>query len=216
MNATLTTSLTTEQPALLSFWWKASSASGSLRMLRNGSALSLPHPGTAWTQHYVRLPAGTSALQWESAPPGGQTSTDSWLDEVKMASAFETWLAASLTDNQLAEPQSLAPQSDRDGDGLPALLEYALQSSPAAASGDLAPVFSADPANPGSWLLKWKEPASMSGASLIAEASADLNGWQPLTKIQTGTEGSYLLMQARLPVQSPALRFARLNAQVQP
>lgn len=189
-------STSVEGPLLLSFWWKDPTAPAGTRVLLDGSPLPVIAPSSTWSRVWMRIPAGVHTVEWASASTNMYAEYDAWLDEVRPAAPFETWLAGFLTDSQLAAAGSMNPDSDADADGRPALMEYALQTSPLVASRDREPALGVDAAVPGSRYLTWRESGAVSGVTFAAEVSSDLLSWEVIPKSEAAADGMDKIMRA--------------------
>jgi hypothetical protein len=190
-------------PGIVSWWQK-----GSLRLTVDGSEASIADT-SVWTRRAVRLVAGAHTLKW-----AGTGQNAAWLDEVKAGGAFDNWLAGYLTDAQLSDTAYFSASSDVDGDGLNALVEFALQTSPVAPSPDRLPVLIRDSADLTLLHFTWHQPQILSGASVTPQFSSDLVTWTILESEQTGTDGSDALMRASFRTSGGPARFARLEVRL--
>jgi hypothetical protein len=139
-----------------------------------------------------------------------------WLDEVKPGTAFDRWLAGQLNAEQLNDPRYFSASADADGDSRPALLEYALQTSPLTASQDRAPVLLRDAADAGLFHFTWSQSSAATGITFSAEGATSLTNWTPLAAESSGADGNDTLMRASFRADGAnPVRFVRLRIREQ-
>jgi hypothetical protein len=177
-------------PGLITWWQK-----GRLSLKVDGVETS-NDDFAQWSRRVVVLPPGAHTLTWSSAMQNSVWRDVAWLDEVQPGNSFENWLAGYYTPAQMNNPDDFSVSADTDHDGRPALMEYALQTSPVIGSPDRAPVLTRDAADAGLQHFTWRQSNAATGITFAAETSVNLTTWTPLTAAQAGTDGSDTLMRA--------------------
>ncbi|MBL9135953.1 MAG: carboxypeptidase regulatory-like domain-containing protein, partial [Verrucomicrobiales bacterium] len=131
---------------------------------------------------------------------------------VSAADPYNAWAAT-----QGLPAQAKQPEDDPDNDGLPNLLEFALGSSPTAATDDHLPVLILTAQGDDQWLgFEIQRPRAAAGVRLVLQASTDLKTWSTVsatvTVVQTGASADTVRVTDPTPVSDHPYRFLRLGA----
>jgi uncharacterized protein (DUF2141 family) len=111
------------------------------------------------------------------------------------------------------------PDDDPDSDGLPNLLEFALGSSPTAATEDGLPMLILTSLGADQWLgFEIQRPRAAASIRLVLQASDDVKTWSTIaanvTVVQTGATADLVRVMDTTPVANHPYRFLRLGAAV--
>lgn len=126
------------------------------------------------------------------------------------------WKETHFTASELNEAAVSGDDADPDGDGVSNLHEYLGDTDPksAASFGSPAAFTGVATVNGEAKLymaLQYSQRANLTGTTVTPEASNDLNHWQPVAPVQTGSNGTTVEMQARVFLESGQRTFLRLN-----
>lgn len=132
-------------------------------------------------------------------------------------SAFEKWRHQHHRPGELARHADSGPESDADGDGIPAILEYALGLKPtkteslhSKVSHEIAPLAG------GRYLrLRASKDPAASGVQLQAEASDDLQTWTTSETVIEQDDESVFVARDLVPQTAAPRRFLRLKASME-
>jgi endonuclease/exonuclease/phosphatase family metal-dependent hydrolase len=137
-----------------------------------------------------------------------------------IATPFTTWQAREFTAAQLANAAISGPTADPDGDGIPNLLEYALNLNPEQASVQGLPTIGQTTINGQQYLtLTYTEVIAATDITYVPQVSGDLATWNSgssytaLVSLTNNGDGvtETAVTQDLTPISSAAPRFMRLE-----
>jgi Concanavalin A-like lectin/glucanases superfamily/Bacterial Ig domain/Kelch motif len=174
-----------------------------------GSALAV-QPSFAWAAtgygsvsssglYTAPYASGTASI---SASSGALSSAGS---SVTASTPWKSWLSATFSAAQAADPTASGPLATPAHDGICNLLKYALNASPAAATPNLLPVIGT---SGGSLTFTYRQNSAATDLTYTIEQSTDLLNWTTATPTGTITlsdDGHTRLQQATFPGGTPTL-----------
>jgi len=138
------------------------------------------------------------------------------IPSIERGSIFQ-WFDAFFSQSEMENPLLTGDDADPDHDGLPNLLEYALDGHPKGIDRNLMPslqaVLNAETGET-MWSYYFIRPALPLGVMVGAETSRDLEEWNSATAIPTGNEdGQRFEFKFNMPYEPGTSRFFRLKVQ---
>lgn len=130
-------------PAEIIYYWKLEPVTGaSLTLSANGSTLAVNsgQTGSAWRWNKVSIPAGgPQVVRWKYQA-GSNADSDNGLagvDRVYIDRSYYVWTSTFFTPEQLLDPLISGESADPDGEGIPNIIEFLIDTDPVRASWTL-------------------------------------------------------------------------------
>jgi hypothetical protein len=158
---------------------------------------------------HVRLAAATPVGTWSGdivLSGGGASAVALPMAASTVSPTFQTWQAAYFQPGEFVTIG--APGYDAEGDGIPNLLEYALNLHPREPSVTGLPALGADA---GSISLTYRKDPTKPDVGWQVEVSTDLVGWDPVGDTLVGTEGAIEIRRATVSTSDRPKKFLRLK-----
>lgn len=195
-------------PTTLTFWWRVSSEEGFdvLRLELDGEEQFSISGNVPWQERSVEIPEGTHTVRIGYVKDGSVSEGQDagWVDE---ASIVVSGVGAWFQEHGLTGVET--PLDDRDGNGVPLLVEYALNLNPNLADAQTI----GRPTKTGN-RLEWTLPQNPGAVEVttVIEFSQTLapGSWSPAAAVAVGQTNDTRTLAITLPDAADHL-FFRLN-----
>lgn len=122
-------------PADIGFRWKLDPVPGARLMVSVGGESLASYPaaeGGGWTWQFVSIPPGLQHVRWTYVAGSGADSGSglAGVDQVFVDQSYFVWAATYFNQEELRDPEISGESADADGEGLPNVLEYLLDTDP--------------------------------------------------------------------------------------